>query len=51
MRTIIEGAVITVICWAVLSVAGSAFKTGSDSCGKAHYIQYVLFTDLFCEIN
>lgn len=42
-----------VICWLVLSSMGSAFKAspGSDTCDKTYPIDYILYTNLFCEIK
>ena len=39
--------------WALASLMGSLVKTGpmSNSCGKSYPIDYVIYTNLFCEIE
>lgn len=44
------------LVWVIASLLGSAFKSsggirGYDNCGKAYPIDYVIATNLFCEIK
>jgi len=35
----------------VFSLFGSIIKAGNEDCGKQYYADYVIFTDLFCEVT
>ena len=39
--------------WALFSIAASIIKVGerTNTCGKTYPIDYVLYTNLFCEIK
>jgi hypothetical protein len=37
--------------WGILSATSSMFKAEFDNCGKTYPIDYVLYTNLFCEIK
>lgn len=37
--------------WVLFSFASSSFKETKGNCGKAYPIDYVLYSNLFCEIK
>ena len=37
--------------WGILSFATSAEKSSSGNCWKKFQVDYILFTNLFCEIE
>lgn len=42
---------ILIIGWISFSIIGSAFKIGKNNCGKSYPIDYVIYTNAFCEIK
>lgn len=59
MRNMIDGlmffisafAPMAITIWLVLSLFGSFVKTGNNNCGKSYYVDYIIYTKLFCEVR
>ncbi len=61
LKPILNVIAIIIGTWVALSIVSSTFKTMTtyrpsdktffNNCGKTYPIDYVLFTNLFCEIN
>lgn len=43
--------VIIFIVWVGFSFLGSEVKALSGNCGKVYPVDYILFTNLFCEVE
>jgi len=39
------------LIWSILSFVISTSKSSSGACGKEFQLDYILFTNLFCEIS
>ena len=39
------------LIWSILSFVISTSKSSSGACGKEFQVDYILFTNLFCEIE
>ena len=39
------------IIWLFLSFISSIFKLQDNNCTKTYYVDYVLFTKVFCEVD
>jgi hypothetical protein len=53
LKKIWEWALYLLAIWAVMSFLGSMVKASNliDGCGKTYPVDYVIFTNLFCEIE
>ena len=51
MRNYIEVAVIVFVLWCGTSVLTSAIKSENGNCGKTYPIDYVIYANLFCEVQ
>lgn len=43
--------VMAIVVWVVFSMMTSAAKNDLDNCDKTYPIDYVLYTNMFCEIE
>jgi hypothetical protein len=44
-------AILGFLVWLLVSAGASAIKLDNGSCGKKYPVDYVLYTNLFCEIK
>ena len=45
------GIITVLLFWALISVVGSMWKNADKACAKTYPVDYIIYTNLFCEIK
>jgi len=51
MKNLKENVCLAIFAWVAISFMASMIKSGTNSCSNTYPIDYIVYTNLFCEIK